>query len=62
MLTCRQITELMSKGQDDPLRLSETIFVRLHLLACAGCRNFARQMNFLRQLSAHISGRSKRPQ
>ena len=47
-VSCRDATRLVSQMQDRPLRLSERIKLRLHLLACVACTRFERQMRFMR--------------
>ena len=44
MLSCRQATELMSQEQDRRLSLAERLGLRLHVLICAACENYRRQM------------------
>ncbi len=51
MLNCKEATELMSQRLDRELSMSQKIGLRLHLMLCAGCRNYGRQMDFLRQVS-----------
>jgi hypothetical protein len=51
MLNCKQATHLMSEAQDRKLALGDRLPLRLHLLMCAGCRNFSKQMDFLRTAS-----------
>lgn len=48
MLSCREVTRLVSRMQDSPATLAERIKLRLHLLACDACTNFVRQMRVLR--------------
>lgn len=49
MLSCRESAQLMSQGMDRSLSPRELIILRLHLLACYGCRNARRQLGFIRQ-------------
>lgn len=49
MLTCQQVTHLLSEAQDRELRLKEKLPLKLHLLMCSGCANFCQQLDFLRQ-------------
>lgn len=49
MLNCKESAELMSQGMDRSLTLRERWKLRLHLLACYGCRNARQQMEFIRQ-------------
>ena len=48
MLSCKEATQRLSEAQDRNLSLSEKLQLKLHLAMCSGCRNFARQMDFLR--------------
>lgn len=56
MRNCRQISELLSQQQDDPAPLpwSTRLDLRVHLLLCAWCRGFARQLKVLRQLAGRM--------
>ena len=49
MLTCQQVTHLLSEAQDRKLRLKEKLPLKFHLLMCTGCNNFRQQMDFLRR-------------
>lgn len=57
MISCKEATELMSQGQDRRLSLRERLALRLHLLFCAGCANFRRQLDVLRAACRRIGGR-----
>lgn len=46
---CREVHRLTSEGMDRPLALGERVTIRLHLLGCTACRNFAGQMRLLRE-------------
>lgn len=48
MLTCKESSVLLSQAQERPLGLGERLRLRLHLLACAGCTNFSRQLRIIR--------------
>ncbi|HTP94710.1 MAG TPA: zf-HC2 domain-containing protein [Burkholderiales bacterium] len=48
MLTCRQVSLLLSQAQERALSLPERLGLRLHLLLCDGCSNFRRQLEFIR--------------
>jgi hypothetical protein len=49
MLSCKEVTHLLSEAQDRQLGLSEKMQLQMHLAMCQGCRNFRSQMDFLRQ-------------
>lgn len=48
MLSCKEVTRRLSAAQDRELGLAERLQLKMHLALCAGCRNFSRQMDFLR--------------
>lgn len=47
--TCKEIHRLTSEGLDRELSMVERARVQMHLLVCAGCRNFDGQMQLLRR-------------
>jgi hypothetical protein len=47
MLSCHEVTRLLSESRERPLSLRERFALRVHTLMCAGCRNFARHMNLI---------------
>lgn len=49
MLSCKEVTRLLSENQDRPLGLSEKMQLEMHLAMCKGCKNFKSQMSFLRE-------------
>ncbi len=49
MLSCREVTRLVSQGLDRGLAPSERATMLLHFAVCEGCRNVNRQMAFLRR-------------
>lgn len=46
--SCKETSALLSQAQDRRLSPGERAGLYLHLIACEGCRNFRRQMLFLR--------------
>lgn len=46
--SCKDVSALLSQGQDRPLSWGEHLRLRMHLLLCEGCRNFSSQLDFLR--------------
>ena len=48
MLSCRDVTRLVSRMQDQPASFADRLKLRLHLLACDGCSRFVRQLRVLR--------------
>jgi predicted anti-sigma-YlaC factor YlaD len=51
MLNCKQNTELLSQALDRPITFREKLAIRLHLMMCRGCRNFEKQLFFIRKSS-----------
>lgn len=49
MLSCKEVTHLLSEAQDRKLNLSEKMHLEMHLAMCKGCKNFREQMSFLRE-------------
>lgn len=47
--SCQEVSELLSQAQDRPLGLREKFGLYVHLPLCEGCRNFKRQIVFMRE-------------
>ena len=58
MLSCKEVSHLISEGAERKLTLSERIGLRIHLWMCDNCRRFEKQMHYMRQamLSTRSSG------
>lgn len=48
-LTCREVSVLMSLAQDREIGFLERLQLEAHVKLCEGCRNFQRQLDFLRR-------------
>lgn len=46
--TCKQAAALLVAREDRRIPLSDTVALRLHLLACAACPRFERQLMTMR--------------
>jgi hypothetical protein len=57
LLSCKDVTRLVSQGLDRRLGFGERIAVRVHLLICEGCSNFTRQVRFLRRAVTRLGER-----
>ena len=55
MLSCKEVTRLVSQGEDRQLQLGERVALRLHLALCQGCRNMRVQFKFLRRAVGRLS-------
>jgi hypothetical protein len=58
MLSCKQVTRLVSQGLDRDLGFAERVKLRVHLAICDGCTNFRDQMAFLREAMARLADQS----
>ncbi|NNM70458.1 MAG: zf-HC2 domain-containing protein [Gallionella sp.] len=54
MLNCKQSSELLSQALDRPITFRERLAIRLHLLICDGCRNFDKQLTFIRKAAREL--------
>jgi hypothetical protein len=54
MYSCEQASRLSSQAMEEPLGRVDRTVLGLHLMMCRGCRNFARQLQFLRQVSHKV--------
>lgn len=52
--TCREVHRLVSEGMDRNLTLTERVRMRLHLMVCAACTRFDRQMALIRSAMRRI--------
>lgn len=49
MLSCKDVTQLLSESMDRSLPLGKRIGVRLHLLICTFCARYERQLLQIRE-------------
>lgn len=54
MLNCKQNSELMSQALDRQVTLRENLAMRLHLMMCRGCRNYEKQLAFIRRAAREL--------
>jgi predicted anti-sigma-YlaC factor YlaD len=48
-LDCKEVSRLISQGQDETLPAADRARMRLHFVICKTCRNVDEQMGFLRR-------------
>ncbi|MBD5770766.1 zf-HC2 domain-containing protein [Marinomonas colpomeniae] len=53
MMNCKEATQLLSEKLDRPLGTKEKVALGFHTTICVSCRNFAHQMEELRDISKH---------
>lgn len=56
MMTCREAHRMVIRRLDVRLSPGQRLGLRLHLLICAACRGFDRQMAFLRKACRQFPG------
>jgi hypothetical protein len=56
LITCREVTRLVSRLQERPASRSERVRLRLHLAVCEACSRFERQLALLREAMRRYGG------
>jgi predicted anti-sigma-YlaC factor YlaD len=59
LLSCKEVSQLVSQGLDRRVGLVERVRLRLHLAICDGCSSFSKQMQFLRKALSRLAQQSK---
>jgi len=54
MYSCEEASRLSSRAMEEPLTPTERVLLRMHLLMCKRCSDFARQIAFLRRASGKL--------
>ncbi len=60
MLSCKEITQLISEGLDRRLSFWQRVGLRLHLMMCGACAAYKRQVTTLNKLISTRFGVSGR--
>jgi len=58
-LDCKEVSRLISAGQDQDLEPAERARLRLHFVMCSTCRTVDEQMAFLRQAMRRLRDRDE---
>jgi len=61
MLSCKDVTKLLSESMDRSLPLGKRIGVRLHLLLCKFCARYERQLLLIRGTARHLAAAVESP-
>ena len=56
MLSCKDVTRLLSESMDRSLPLGKRIGVRFHLLICKFCARYERQLLLIREIVRRLAG------
>lgn len=62
MLTCKELTELVTDYVEGRLPFSKRLSFRLHIGMCAGCRAYVRQMKVAIRLAGAVKAEPPSPQ
>jgi hypothetical protein len=61
MLSCKDVTRLLSDSMDRSLPIGKRIGVRLHLLICKFCARYERQLHLIRDTVRRIAAAEETP-
>ncbi len=61
MLSCKDVTRLISESMDHSLPLGKRVGVRLHLLICKFCARYERQLLLIRETVRRLVATEERP-
>ena len=61
MLSCKDVTKLVSESMDRSLPFGKRIGVRLHLLICKFCARYERQLLLIRGTARHLAAAVESP-
>lgn len=62
MYSCKEASRLLSQSRERRLPLRQRLGLRLHLLMCSACRQFAQQLRLLRRLAGQYAARIENDQ
>jgi hypothetical protein len=61
MLSCKDVTQLLSESMDATLPVGKRIGVRLHLLICKFCARYKRQLLLIRETARRLAAIEEAP-
>jgi len=61
MLSCKDVTKLLSESMDASLPIGKRIGVRLHLLICTFCLRYKRQLLLIRETARRLAAIEEPP-
>ncbi len=62
MLSCKDVTRLISQSMDRSLPMGKRIGVRLHVLMCRFCARYERQLLLIRETVRRIAAMEDQPE
>lgn len=54
MKSCQEIAQLVSESHDRRLSMMDRFHVRVHMMLCAVCRSFSKQISAMRRIVARM--------
>lgn len=54
MMNCKEVTRLISESHERALTLRERLALMLHTMACSGCTNYGKHLEFLRKATRRL--------
>lgn len=57
--SCREVAELASENLDEPVKGTRWLKMKLHLLICAYCRRYGKQIDLSKQTVAALADSAK---
>lgn len=61
MLSCKDVTRLISESMDHSLPLAKRAGVRFHLLICRFCARYERQLLLIREIMRRLAATEAKP-
>jgi len=61
MLSCRDVTQLISRSMDASLPVGKRIGVRVHLLICRFCARYEKQLLLIRETVRRVAAAEELP-
>jgi hypothetical protein len=62
MLSCKDVTRLLSESMDHSLPFGKRIGVRVHLLMCKFCARYERQLLLIRETVRRLAATEEKPE
>lgn len=59
MFSCKDVTELASRRQDEQLPLGTRLGMRLHVFVCVRCARYVKHLDFIRRALSHYRERAE---
>jgi hypothetical protein len=58
ILSCKEVTRLVSQGMDRRLPFGRRVALRVHFAICEGCTNFNKQLAFVRKAMRELESKT----